>query len=117
MTVGTLIIHVGRELPGWDLWCLDSTGTVVDFSSGWTMPSTVVLRQAGVDDTVTATVTANATPSGDGSGTSDTASLSVAPAAGELDALTTGPATLVVVVTHTSSSKDREFQFPAIVKS
>ena len=117
MTVGTLVIHQGRELPTWDLWCLSATGTAIDFSSGWTMPTSVVLRQSGVDDTVTATVTANATPTGDGSGTSDVASLNVAPANGELDAITTGPATLVVVVTHTSSGKDREFQFPAVVRS
>lgn len=108
-------IFVGRELPAWSLFWLDDLGAAVDFTIGsWTFAATI--RQGGTDTALTgATITANATPTTDSHSASNVASLTVAPAAGSLDSLTTGQATIIVVAT--SSTKDREGQWPAVVRT
>jgi hypothetical protein len=110
----TIEIFVGRELPAWSLFWLDDLGAAVDLSSGWTFA--VTIRQGGTDTSLSgATVTANATPTTDSRSASDIPSLTVAPAAASLDTLVTGKATIIVVAT--SSTKDREGQWPAVVNT
>lgn len=117
MTVGTLVIYRGKELPTRDLWWHDSTGIPVDFTVGWTMPSSVTFRQAGVDTSVTAVVTPNASPSGDGSQAAHVASLNFAPALDSLDAVPLGPGHVVVTVIHTATGKNRTEEWPLLVKA
>lgn len=115
-------IFVGRELPAWSLFWLDDIGTPVDLSTGYTF--VVAVRQlvdgTPTDTTITATVTANATPTADTRSSADIPTLTVAPAAGQLDNLTTGgkdTTKIIVVATATSGGKDREQQWPAIVRT
>lgn len=108
-----LVIYVGRELPTWDLYCLDSYGTPVDLSTATAI--TVQLRIAGVDTTITGTATTDPNPSGTGSSSSDVPSLNFAPAAGQLDSIGTGKAAVIVVATF--GTLDREFQFDALINT
>lgn len=108
-----IVLYVGRELPDWELFALDSNGDPIDYSSGWTF--SVAVRQSGTDTAVAATVTANANPTTNTGSSADVASLTIAPNAGELDNLEPGRATIIVVAT--SGGKDREHQYPVEVRT
>ncbi len=110
-----LKLFVGRELPVWSLFWLNSVGAARDLSAGWTFVVTV--RQAGTDTTVTATVTANATPTADTGSAADIPTLTVAPDAGQLDNLRTGDARVHVVATRTADSFDLEQEWKALVET
>lgn len=110
-----LELFVGRELPGWALFWLDTVGTPVDFTAGsWSF--TAAIRQGGVETPLAnAVITAYANPTTDRKDTDDVPSVIVEPAAGTLDDLDTGKATIIVVAT--SGNKDREAQFSAVVNT
>jgi hypothetical protein len=113
MSARTVVLHVGRERPGLDLFWLDDIGDPVDLT-GYSCSLTV--RQGGTDTSITgATVTPQASPTTDTRASTDVPSLRVTFASGALNNLTTGPATLIVVATQ--GGLDREGQWLAEVRT
>lgn len=95
-------VYISRELPGLQLFWLDSSSTPVDLSTGgpWTFVTTI--EQEGTTSTLSgAVVVANSEPTADSGGLNDVPTLSMSFNAGALDSnLVVGPATLRVAATH-----------------
>lgn len=92
-------LYKGAERPGCTLHWLDTIGTPVDFTdTTWTYSFS--LEQDLVTTVISgATVSANANPTTDTGSAADVPSLSVSFAAGALDNIAVGPATLRVDAT------------------
>lgn len=113
MSARTVVLHVGRERPGLDLFWLDDIGQAVDLTG---YSCSLAVRQGGSDTAITgATVTPQASPTTDTRASTDVPSLRVTFASGALDNLTTGPATLIVVASQ--GGLDREGQWLAEVRT
>lgn len=108
-----IVLYRGRELPARRLHWLDGNQPA-DLSTvaySWS----VSIVQDSVETAITAvTVTANPNPTKDNGRSTDVPSLTLSFAAGALDTVSAGPATLKVV--GTVNGLDREGQWDVVVR-
>lgn len=94
----------GAELPETAIWWTDRAGNLIDFSSGYTF--TLKLGHAGSAAVHTKT-TGITGAAGSGTDPTGTPNVSIAWAAGELDAVAVTSYTAQLTARRTSDSKDR----------